>query len=141
MEVVIKSLIDFEVSYLSVGEHSEEPVVEGVSEDNQDKEDPEEDKKRHTWVGNITNACEDLSPSVTGGFDVTGLVDIVDVIIAEQLLVGNHPVTEGVHEEGSISQNSEDSVIQLVVISGWLSVTVIDHKFFNNIENKDLENS
>ena len=83
MEVVIKSFIDFEVSNLGTREYSKEPVIEFVSENNEDQEDPEENEEWHSWVLGITNACEYFSPSVTSWFDVTSLVDEIDVVVTE----------------------------------------------------------
>ena len=83
MEIVIKSFIDFEVSNLGIWEYSKEPVVNFVSENNEDQEEPEKNEKWHSRIVNITNACEYLSPSVTSCLDVTGLVYEKDVIVTE----------------------------------------------------------
>lgn len=94
LEVVVQAFINLEVSNLGVGEYSNEPSVDSVSEDDNDKEEPEENEEGHSWVMRVAEGCEDFGPSVASWLDITVLVDIVNVIITEQLLVGDHPIAE-----------------------------------------------
>jgi len=76
---------------------------------------------------------------VSSDWDIVGSDKEVHVV-SEQLATGQHPVSESKEQNWSVGHNAEHAVIQFVVVHGWLSIAVVDHEFFDDIEDKDFEN-
>jgi len=140
LEIFRQALVDLKVGNCQEG-NPVPHLQEGVAEEHQGEDDPEGNKKRHGWCGGlICGSTEDLTPLVAGlNIDIVQILPGVRELIAEELLAGEHPVSESEVEDGSVGQDAQGILVELLIIHGRLSVHVVQKDLLHAVEGEEGE--
>lgn len=85
-----------------MGEEPTQVLIDRVSEESAEEEHPEHYDQGQGHGLLVAIGLEDWAPDMVGQGDAGWVLDVLD-IIAQELLGGKHPVTEGEEHQRSIS--------------------------------------